>query len=63
MRTADQTTITIRCGLQGWTATFSGSADMPNGVALPLPFGAAASRQAVVAHLGRRFHLATIITR
>lgn len=32
-----QTIITIRKGSQGWTATFTGSASMPNGVALPLP--------------------------
>lgn len=56
-------TITIHQTPKGWTATFSGSTDMPNGVALPLPFTAAAPRSAVVVDLGRRFRLATIVTR
>jgi hypothetical protein len=48
------TIITLCKNTQGWQAVFKGS-DMPNGVALPLPFGLSASSEMVRADLRRRF--------
>lgn len=58
-----QTIITIRKATQGWTAAFVGSAVMPNGVALPLPFGLQAPAEMVRADLRGRFPGATFITK
>lgn len=57
------TFITLRKEAQGWTATFKGSAVMPNGVALPLPFGLQAPAEMVRSDLRSRFADATFITK
>ena len=57
------TTITIESTLNGWQATWRHSDDMPNNVALPLPFTAAAHVESVRADLRKRFPMATIITK
>lgn len=62
-KAASQTIITIDKGRQGWIATFRNSPDMPNGVALPLPFTAQAPAEMVRADLRSRFADATFITK
>jgi hypothetical protein len=57
------TTITIAYTAQGWTATFKNAPNMPQGVALPLPFSAAARAEIVQADLRKRFPGATITTK
>lgn len=57
------TTIIIRIVSTGWQATFRHFDDIPNNVALPLPFAAAASAATVRADLRQRFPFATIITK
>lgn len=56
-------TITIRKNSTGWQATFAGSRNMPNGVALPLPFGFQAPAQMVRDDLRSRFPGCGIVTK
>lgn len=55
--------ITIQKSTQGWTATFRNSPDMPNGIALPLPFSSAADAETVRRDLRGRFAPASIVTK
>lgn len=57
------TIITIAKGQTGWTATFSGSNVMPNGVLLPLPFTNKATAEMVRADLRKRFTEAVFVTK
>lgn len=57
------TIITLQNGPKGWTATFKGSATMPNGVALPLPFSTQAQAEMVRADLRSRFADAIFVTK
>jgi hypothetical protein len=58
-----QEIIIIRKGSQGWVATFRGSPDIPNDVALPLPFGNDAPAEMVRIDLRSRFPGATFVTK
>lgn len=57
------TIITLQNGPTGWSATFNGSATMPNGVALPLPFTSQAQAEMVRADLRGRFADAIFVTK
>lgn len=61
--TTQTQTITIRKNSTGWHATFAGSCDMPNGVALPLPFSFQAPAQTVRDDLRARFSGCAIVTK
>lgn len=56
-------TITISKNHQGWQAIFRGFADMPNDIALPLPFTASAPAEMVRGDLRSRFPDAAFITK
>ena len=56
-------TITLSKGAHGWQAVFHGDTDMPVGVALPLPFVAAAPSTIVVTDLRTRFPSARFIVK
>ena len=58
-----QTTITLRSDAHAkcWLATFRGSAVMPEGVPLPLPFTPDAPLAMVRANLARRFPKAKFV--
>lgn len=47
--------ITLSKTTKGWQAVFIGSTEMPNGVAIPLPFSAAASGVDVALDMDKRF--------
>lgn len=55
--------IIIQIAPQGWQAIFRHFDDMPNNIAIPLPFNSAASAAAVRADLRQRFPTAAIITK
>lgn len=57
------TVITLSKNFQGWQAIFRNSPVMPNDVALPLPFTAAADKETVKADLRTRFPGASFVVK